>query len=337
MLSEQSVSCSTVNPTHFLEKYSESRWIMRYLRYIYYPLAIKRLSRELASICHVVDHGYAHLAKSLPKSATTVVTVHDLIPFLTWRGIIPSENRVRPSLNLYSMGFVKRFDCVVTPSQNTANDLSKFFQVDPERICVIPPVLPNYFCINDRPINRNIRSEFGFKESDKLILLTGSDHYKNWQTSLLVVKRLTELGHDIKVIKTGLPSPEFKAMSERLNLERRIHTCFIETHEQMADIYASVDCLLFPSWYEGFGMPVAESLACGTPVVSSNKASLAEVGGNFVLYAEPDDVDMLANHVEKAFYDESVSNRIRTQGNAWLQQFRMDAVFEKYTSLYRLC
>ncbi len=336
MLHEYSTSYTCINPSHSLETFNRNKWVMRFLRYVYYPFKVQSMESANTHVSHVIDHGYAHLRDRLPKHSKSIVTVHDLIPYLTWKGIIPSESSHRPRLNLYSMRFVQKFDHVVTPSQSTANDLSKYFSVDASRITVIPPILPDYFSYADGVSRPKLKSALGFNESSRVVIISGSEHYKNWQTSLLAVKELRDKGLDVKVIKTGRPSRDFIKFADRLEIEQHVQSRFVADHQDMVDLYRCADCLLFPSWYEGFGMPVAESLACGTPAVVSDRASLKEVGGDLALYTEPDDLDTMVRCLENVLYDDTVKQRVVDKSEAWVEQFRKRDIFEKFRILYEL-
>ena len=89
-------------------------------------------------------------------------------------------------------------------------------------------------------------------------------------------------------------------------------------------LYAGATLFVYPSLYEGFGLPVAEAMACGAPVVSSNASSLPEVGGDAVLYFDPRNVDAIAETIRRALSDESLQNDLRARGIAQAKKFSWD-------------
>ena len=102
----------------------------------------------------------------------------------------------------------------------------------------------------------------------------------------------------------------------------------------MALLYNSVDCLLFPSLYEGFGMPVVEALACGTPVVTSNVASLSEITTDFVFTHDPEDCEALLKSVLASLFDADIVHDFSTKGPQWSSQFLWSSVAEQTLQIY---
>lgn len=108
---------------------------------------------------------------------------------------------------------------------------------------------------------------------------------------------------------------------ERLGLQERVILPAFVADEDLPALYAGATLFVYPSLYEGFGLPVAEAMACGTPVVSSNASSLPEVGGEAALYFDPRDVDAMADAMRRALSDESLRADLRARGFAQAQKF----------------
>ncbi|CAG0941583.1 partial Mannosylfructose-phosphate synthase, partial [Anaerolineae bacterium] len=108
---------------------------------------------------------------------------------------------------------------------------------------------------------------------------------------------------------------------ERLNLrEHMIFPNFV-SDDDLPALYAGATLFVYPSLYEGFGLPVAEAMACGAPVVTSNASSLPEVAGDAALYFDPRDVDAMADAMQRALADESLRNDLRARGFAQAKKF----------------
>jgi len=331
VLNDQGVGAHVYKPSSTLEKWSENAWVMRFLRYKQYGHSVKKNRNPESDIHHVTDHGYAHLLPSLSQ-AKNCVSVHDLIPFLTWSGVIKADkngqtfNVKKPHLNLFSLKYLQYFDHIISISQSTANDLSKYLHIPTEKISVIPPV------INDRftPINQSLVEQFQDKyclsKNVKWLMVSGREHYKNHRTSLLVLRSLlSSTNYPIKLIKTGIASPEFNHLVNELGLQENVIQLFLENIDELPLLYNAVDCLLFPSIYEGFGMPVTEALACGTPVVMSDAAALPEAGGPFAIKHNCFDVDSMARSISSLF-DDSNLNAVFKQAPQWCEKFRVKSV-----------
>ena len=110
--------------------------------------------------------------------------------------------------------------------------------------------------------------------------------------------------------------------------------CVAVDSSQLPTLYSSVDCLLFPSIYEGFGYPVVEALACGTPVVCSNLASLPEVGGDLAMYYASDDYKGMATAVRQLIRGE-VDMDLCREGPKWVDKFRANRVAKQFYEHYQ--
>lgn len=338
-LSERGVETELFTPKHWLERKADSRLVMRYLRYWAYRAQLSKRAparqESVASVQHVIDHGYAHVHAGLPMGVQAV-TVHDLIPFLTWRGRIPgAEKKARkPRLNIHSLNHVRRFDRVITVSNSSANDIHRELSIPRQQISVVPPIIGDHFQPQDLNEVADYRQRLSAENDTKLVLLSGREYYKNHGTSLQVIKQLLAQGHKIKIIRIGQSDREFIRLVERHGLKEQTESVFIRAHTELPLLYSAADCLLFPSWYEGFGMPVAEALACGTCVVSSDTASLPEVGGPLALRSAPDDVAGLARQLELCLFDSAHQRRVSQHGEQWVQQFRAPALVDRLLQAY---
>jgi len=258
------IDCHVHIPQSKLEKLHKNRWVMRYLRYKFYPAYIKETSTSDCGISHITDHGYAHLFDSL-KSRVKCISAHDLIPYLTWKGVIKKDNHgnsfkvKKPRLNLHSLSYLPKYDHIITISQSTANDLVEHLGVDAGSISVIPPVISSQYELLKEAKVSAFRRRYNLDDNHKWLMVSGREYYKNHRTSLLVLKELIHnFDKPIKLIKTGLPSREFQSMVNDLGLSDYVHYLFLSDVQELPALYNAVDCLLFPSLYEGFGMPVAE-------------------------------------------------------------------------------
>ncbi len=334
-LNEIGCQSSIFTPRHPLERVHHSRFAMRYLRYFAYPRQVQRHD-QVADVQHVIDHGYAHLHSNLGRGLK-VVSAHDLIPFLTWQGRIPSEGKVRkPHLNLHSLKYLRDYDRVIAMSQSTARDLIDLLGVCADKISIVPPVIGEHFSHQDPHAVSKYRKQLVGDSEAKIVMISGREHYKNFETSIRVVKRLLNQNVNVVLIKSGLPNPSFDQLIQQEKIADKAKSIYIESHLDLPLLYSAADCLLFPSWYEGFGMPVAEALACGTCVVSSNAASLPEVGGELALTAEPDDVAGLADLVYTCLTDESMKKKVLRRGERWVDQFRTEPVLNRLMKAYNV-
>ncbi len=270
---------------------------MRANRYIDFPI---QASRTCGMLNHVLDHGYAHLLHVLDPRKT-VLTVHDVIPILRGkgkiRGVDPSR---RPWLSEWTARYYKKARRIIANSENTKSDLVKYCGCDPDLITVV------YLGINSnfRSVSCSKKKECRIaldlpRERVKLVLITGHQFYKNQVTSLRVMEHLQrKYGYYIWLVRLGRSSAEWSQVIANSSFQNQVTYLEDLPSDKMPELYNAVDCLLFPSWYEGFGLPPVEAMASGTPVVTSCVASLPEVVGEAGLMVSPDNVRGLAEAVE---------------------------------------
>ncbi|MGO8868536.1 MAG: glycosyltransferase family 4 protein [Alphaproteobacteria bacterium] len=275
---------------------------LRLARYLGYPL---QALRQQGDINHVLEHGYGHLSYVLPP-ARTVVTVHDIIPLLRWkgaiRGVAPGR---RPWLSELSVRALRRAAQLIAVSENTRRDLIRHIGCDPLRVSVIYPGLDPSMRPSAPAERRHLRARLDLPGPEvRLVLITGESFYKNQETSLAVIRRLGDISRQpVILVRLGQPSLAWQKRLCDGGLADRVVSLAPLSDQRMVELYNAVDCLLFPSWYEGFGLPAIEAMACGTPVVASNAASLPEAIGDAAPMAAPDDVGGLAELVRAVLED----------------------------------
>ena len=292
---------------------------MRAARYLAYP---RMAAVRQGNINHILDHGYAHLMSVLDP-ARTVLTVHDLIPILAGRGLIHGIRRNRRSwLAEWTAGYYAKAARIIAISENTKRDLVKHCGCDPKRIEVV------YYGLNPafRPFaeeeRKRSRARFGLAENARVVLITGQEFYKNHETCLKVMERLHgKYGNALRLLRLGRITPEWRESSRGSPFREQIIEIPSLPPERMPDLYNAVDCLLFPSWYEGFGLPPLEAMACGTPAATSDVASLPEAVGTAALTAAPDDIEAFSMGVTRLLEDDGFRLEMIAKGIAYSARF----------------
>jgi glycosyltransferase involved in cell wall biosynthesis len=308
-------------------------WGMRLARYGVYPW---QAHRHPGQINHIIDPGYGHLLYTLDPRRT-VVTVHDLIPLLAWRGEIADHPRgKRPLLNLFSFKALRRAQHLIADSENTRRDLVNILAIPDYRIRVIYPGIDTKF----RPYGQSDKNMAGAALGltgceTKRVLVTGSQFYKNHGIALRALARLrTMYEKPLQLLKLGPPTPEFKAAVRNCGLEDITHYLVGVSDDHMPALYNSVDILLFPSLYEGFGWPPLEAMACGTPVVASNAASLPEAIGDAGLMCSPQDYGGLAQAMHTLLTDNDFRLAVIERGLIQASRFSWEKVAQQTLAVY---
>jgi glycosyltransferase involved in cell wall biosynthesis len=267
----------------------------------------------------------------------SVVTVHDVIP-LIYSQYLPSR-RTKIVYRLAITLAVHSADAVITDSHSAARDLRRHCKVPAARLTVIPIAAAPAFKPQPRQAIEELRRRYNLPERYALFLASNKPH-KNlprlveaW--NLLHRRRLA--GGAKLVIAGHWDSryPQAKQRAFELGLAEEILFLGPVAEEQLPALYSGATLFVFPSLYEGFGLPVLEAMACGTAVVCSNTSSLPEIAGDAALQVNPLDVKMLAETVARLLHDDGLRGNLAARGLAQAGRFSWEAAAQATLTLYR--
>lgn len=307
---------------------------MRAARYLDYPRQVRSLSSD---IFHVLDHGYAHLMRVLDPGRV-VVTVHDVIPLLTGRGLVPGVMPGRRKwLAEYSNSFLKKAGRLIVDSQSTRQNIIEYCDCDPQKIDVIYLGINKLYTPITDASKEALRDALGLPCNEtRLVLITGESFYKNQKTSVQVLDKLWSAGmENVMLVRLGVLSPNWDEALRGTRYRDRIIQIDWLSSEDVARLYNAVDCLLFPSWYEGFGWPPLEAMACGTPAITSNRASLPEVVGDVGPVFDADDVEGMAGAIENLLCQEDYRKAQIERGLQHAANFNWESTAIQVSQVYQ--
>ncbi|MBS1251922.1 MAG: D-inositol 3-phosphate glycosyltransferase [Anaerolineales bacterium] len=295
---------------------------------------------------HPVDVAHVpYFASPARPTTPTVVTVHDLIPMVlpAYRGSV----LVRTYTRLVAAG-ARRADAIIADSACSKRDIVAHLEVKPERVHVIPLAAGPQFRPASHKAIKRVRSRYGLP--DRYVLyLGGFDRRKNVPSLLKAFAQLQEQEHlpaGLRLVIAGrLPSadtdfaPDPQRVAAEVDItDTVVFSGWVDEADKPA-VYSGADLLVFPSTYEGFGLPVLEAMACGTPVVTSSVSSLPEVVGDAGLTVAPDDADGLAQAMAAVLRDEDRRHAMReaglerAAGFSWQRTARTTLKVYKHTAL----
>ena len=285
----------------------------RHARFVKYPRLIRAVRG--ASVFHILDHSHAGLAMAVPPGRA-VLTCHDIIPLLAARGLIsmpyPMLTRLTYPLRIRWM---KRCRKIITISESTKKTLVEVAGIPAEKIEVVlygcnpafghGTEVPGLSRADER---LGVLARYGIPAGARVILHVATPtRYKNTPAILQALKIMKEnpAPGEVWLLRVGADFFEDEsALVARLGIGDRIrHAGRISDDRIMAACYRAADVFVFPSLWEGFGWPVLEAMACGTPVVVSNVASLPEVAGEAGVFVPPHDHAALAEAVRSLLAD----------------------------------
>ena len=277
------------------------------------------LTRFKNGLFHITgDVHYAILA--LPKDRT-ILTIHDLVFLHTYKGLR------RSLLKWIFLDLpVRRAKYITTISEKSKQEILDYTNCNPEKILVIPnPVDPIFSTSTPLP-SAGLPTMVG-KFNPATILFLGTKPNKNLEISIAAL-----FGLDLHLRIIGELSRKQKEMLSKFNIN--YSSDFSISPEQLASEYSNADIILFPSTYEGFGLPVIEGFQAGKPVITSNISPMKEVAGDGALLADPTSIASIRDHVIKLLADQQLQTQLVAAGKEKVKQYQPGFIAEAYQQLW---
>jgi glycosyltransferase involved in cell wall biosynthesis len=256
-------------------------------------------------------HSLASTAPALGRFRR-VVTVHDLI-----YARFPETHAGIRDLGMKALVplAVRRSHRVLADSHSTREDLIELIGAPAERIDVVPLGLGSVR--REQPLSeRDVRARLGLGERGVLLSLSAKRPHKNLLALLGAFARLPAAGRPVLVLP-GYPTDHERELRERaraLGIEDEVLFPAWISPAELEGLWALADAFVFPSLYEGFGLPVLEAMARGVPVACSNASSLPEVAGEAALLFDPRDEAAIAEALQRLLSDRALADRLRVLG-----------------------
>lgn len=306
-------------------------WFARLWHRLQVPLPVEVFTRRVR-LFHATDFTLPPVLPGTP----TLLTVHDL-------SFVRAPETATPVLKVYLDRVVPRSVArathILADSQATKDDLIALYGTPPDKITVLlSGVSPHFRPVEDRAARREVRARYGIPPQPYIFSVGTVQPRKNYTRLMEALARLGPDAAEIHLVIAGgrgwLDSPIYGAVKS-LGLEGRVHfTGFVEDADLPA-LYSDALCLAYPSLYEGFGFPVLEAFACGTPVVSSTLSSIPEVAGDAALLVDPYDVDALAAALRRLLSDPGLRAELIARGARQASQFTWGRTARHLREIYR--
>ena len=264
----------------------------------------------------------------------TLLTVHDL-SFV--RDPDSAVDVLRAYLNRVVPRSVARADHILADSQATRADLIELYQTPPEKISVLySGVHASFQPVRDPAALAQVRARYGIGDAPFILAVGTLQPRKNYVRLIRAFAQLRQ--PDLRLVIAGGRGWLFDAIFaevERLGLRDRVRFPGFAADADLPALYSAARVFAYPSLYEGFGLPILEAFACGTPVVTSTASSLPEVAGDAALLVAPTDVDALAVALTSATTDELLRATLRYRAQARLAQFSWEKSARQLLQTYQ--
>jgi glycosyltransferase involved in cell wall biosynthesis len=273
------------------------------------------------------------------RHARGILTVHDLA-FLMRPDC--ADERLRAYLEEVVPRSVRRADFIIADSENTRNDLVVLLGVRPSSVAVVPGGVEERFKRITAPESlQKARQRLGVGTSPFILAIGVIEPRKNLNRLMDAFQSLKERGNvpaDLKLVLAGgkgwLYDDIFEHHAASPVREDILLPGFV-SDDLLPSIYSLAEALAFPSLYEGFGLPILEAMACGTPVVASRASCLPEVAEGAALLVDPNNVEGLTSALELVLLDTDLRARLVEQGLARARQYTWRRAAEQLLGVYR--
>ena len=268
------------------------------------------------------------------RHATTMLTVHDLA-FLLFPEC--ADQRLRAYLEQVVPRSVARADYIVADSENTKNDLICLLDANPDRVSVIPGGVDPHFKPATQDAVADVRREYGLEQPYVLGVgvIEPRKNFPRLIEAFSRFRRQADRPYQLVIAGgKGWLSDETYREAERSAFASDIRFTGYVPDAYLPALYTGAQAFAYPSLYEGFGLPVLEAMACGTPVVCANTSSLPEFAGDAALLVPPEDPGAIATALETLCGKDELRSQLRCRGSERAGEYRWERSAQQLIDLY---
>ena len=308
-------------PTQFIDSKFKSYWRS-------YSIT-KQLIKNNVDVYHGLSNELPINIKQF--KGKKIVTIHDLI-FLRNPHLYSFIDRTLYRKKFYAA--CKNADVIIAISEETKNDIIDFFNISPEKIKVVYQSCDDvYYKTNSEQEIEEVVNQFSLPENYLLYVGTIEER----KNLLTIIKSLKEVDSLIPLVVIGKKTDYYKTVLNYISenkLNNRI--LFLEnvSNEQLPIIYKKAAVFIYPSIFEGFGIPILEALVSKTPVITNNSGCFPEAGGPNTIYVDPLDSKKMAQKINQLLQSESLRNEIAEHGYIYAEKFKKEIIAKQLMSIY---
>jgi glycosyltransferase involved in cell wall biosynthesis len=280
---------------------------------------------------------------TLPKDVKLVITVHDVMYLLPKSVLTPSKVLRQRLGSFYRRSVLRRVarraDRIIAVSKFSKREITEYLRIAQSRIDAIPEGIdPDFASLAGAIASAPKEIGDGSLDAPFILALGAGDSRKN---TLAVIRaygsRWRELPNQEKLVIVGLRDWRSSAAYDlvcQLGLSKSVLFAGYVSEELLAWLYASARCFLYPTLYEGFGFPVLEAMACGTPVITSDCTSVPEVAGDAAMLVDPTSEKSIGDALVRLLQDEPLRRELIQRGKAQARKFGWQETVRKTLDVY---
>jgi glycosyltransferase involved in cell wall biosynthesis len=304
------------------------RWLARLWFRLRLPLPIELWTGRI-NLFHSPDF---FLPPTQP-STRTLVTVHDLSFVREPASVMPGMSR---HLNSWVPRSVARADHVIAVSQATRRDLIELYRTSPDKISVLyHGVTADFRPVNDASQLDAVRQKYRLGNQPFILSVGTIQPRKNYQR---LIQAFAELPEEYSLVIVGNRGWDYQLVLNEVvtqGLTHRVHFPGFADDADLPALYSAASLFVYPSLYEGFGLPVLEAMACGTPVVAANRSSLPEVVADAGLLVSPTDVASIAEGMKQVLTNTELHRSMTEAGLGRAAKFSWTATAQQLMTIYQ--
>lgn len=314
-------NCKIITPQSFTGQIFKSYWRSYLMNF--------QIANEKVDIYHGLSNELPFGIKSV--NVKKVVTIHDLI-FKRFPDLYkPADRKIYDRKFKYSSEIA---DVVIAVSKQTANDIEEFYNINPNKIKVVyQGCNPLFYKLLDEKEKTSVKVKY--KLPAEFLLSIGTiEERKNL---LGIIEAIHKSNIDIPLIVIGRKTAYFDKVKNYIianNLKNRITFIDNLANTDLPAFYQCAKAFIYPSFFEGFGIPVLESLASGTPVITSEGSCLAEAGGENSVYINPYKIDSIAEGINKVLSNKDLRVNMIVEGRKHALKFTEEQVAKNIMNTY---
>lgn len=304
-------------------------------RHVRYSL-LARSQFQPYRIHHILHNINASMLILKPKNCRSIVTCHDLhsgIPLQQMEYKLHKGGVLRYFFKNFSNQAFKRADIIIAVSKNTKEDLIKYLKIPEGKILVIYNGV-NHEVFKPRDKSK-ARAELQLPEDKSLVLNVASDEpRKNIETLIKAIFDVSKSISDLQFLHVGTLSDKSTKLISEFKLEKIVKNYKEVSEQELTYLYNAADVFVFPSFYEGFGLPPLEAMASGCPSIVSDRSSLPEVVGNGGIMIDPNDSEALAQRIKEVLANQNLQAQMIQKGQEQAKKFSWAKCVEETVAVY---